>query len=98
MKYNFIISSYAEIKIDLTVNYILENWGLKSQQDFLLELKRSLVIIENNPLSFPVSLKSSVIRECVVTPLNKLYYTIREKDIIILSMEDTRMNLDNLKF
>lgn len=65
MKYNFIISSSAEIKIDLTIDYILEHWGLKSQQNFLFELKRSLAVIENNPFSFPVSLKYPTIRECV---------------------------------
>lgn len=98
MSYNFIISSQAEIKIDLTINYILENWGLKPQQDFLSKLKHSLFIIENNPYSFPASLKYPEIRECVVTPLNKLYYTVQGKDIVILSMEDTRMDLNNIKF
>lgn len=39
-----------------------------------------------------LSLQDKTIRQCVVTPQNKLYYTVQNRDIIILSLEDTRMN------
>ena len=33
-----------------------------------------------------------IVRQCLVTPLSKLYYSVQGEDIIILSLEDARIN------
>ena len=38
------------------------------------------------------------VRQCLVTPLSKLYYSVQGEDIIILSLEDARINPKNIRF
>ena len=39
-----------------------------------------------------------IVRQCLVTPLSKLYYSVQGEDIIILSLEDDRINPKNIRF
>ncbi|MBR4048395.1 MAG: type II toxin-antitoxin system RelE/ParE family toxin [Bacteroides sp.] len=98
MIYNLIISQRAEERIDSLLDYLLEEWGYNVQQRFLDELIRCFSIIKNNPYSFPFTQQNHSVRQCVVTPLNKLYYTIIEDDVLVLSLEDVRMNPDKSIF
>lgn len=91
-EYNLIVSPRAEQRVDALLDFLLNEWGFRVQQDFLDAFQQCISIIRRNPYSFPVTLQDKSIRQCVVTPQNKLYYTVQNCDIIILSLEDTRMN------
>lgn len=76
----------------------LEEWGDKSHHKFLSELERCLKIIEINPKAFRCSIEMHNVHECVVTSHNILYYIVEEQTILILSLEDTRMQFANIHF
>lgn len=91
-QYNLIITPRAEKRIERVMDYLLETWGKSSRQKFVKELNRCFHIIAHNPFLFPLSLTHNEIRKCVVTPLNIVYYTIINDDVVVLSLEDTRMD------
>lgn len=90
--YNLILSPQAEYKLDLLLTYLLTEWGITVQQGFLDEFQHCISIIRVNPYAFPLFLQETGVRQCVVTPLNKIFYAIEGTDIIILSVEDVRMD------
>lgn len=98
MKYHLIVSSEVKNRISQITDYVFMNWGLIVYQNLLDELEHCFHIIELNPHTFPLSLQNTNIRECVVTPLNKIFYTIQGSDIIILSIEDVRMDPRKMLF
>jgi plasmid stabilization system protein ParE len=91
VEYNLIFSHRAEQRIEQLLDYLFQNWGLKVQEAFISKLEHCLFIIKQNPYSFAYC-DISGMRKCVITPLNILYYTIQENDILVISIEDTRMN------
>lgn len=98
MNYNLIISSRAEKKIDILLTFLLEEWGISTQQSFLDEFQHCLFIIKQNPYTFPATLQNTEVRQCVITSLSKLFYTIQGDDILILSLEDVRMDPNKMIF
>lgn len=97
-QYNLIISPRAEERIDSVIDFLLIEWGFQSQQKFIAELKHCFKIIEINPFTFPYIQDNMIVRQCLVTPLSKLYYSVQGDDIIILSLEDARINPKNIRF
>lgn len=98
MKYHLIISFEAKVRISQISDYVFMNWGLSVYQNWLNELEHCFHIIEMNPFTFPSLLQNMDVHQCVVTPLNKIFYTIKGNDIIILSVEDARMDPAKLAF
>lgn len=98
MKYHLIISCEAKTRISQIADYVFMNWGLIVYQNLLDELDHCFHIIELNPYTFPLSLQNTDVHQCVVTPLNKLFYSIHGNDIIILSVEDVRMDPRKITF
>lgn len=96
--YNLLVSPQAEYKLDALLLYLLTEWGMRVQQTFLDNFLHCLSIIKMNPYTFPASLQNPNIRQCVVTSLNKIFYSIEGNDIIILSVEDTRMDPQKMMF
>lgn len=89
--YNLQITPLAQKRIQEVNDYLLTEWGYKTRRAFIQKLNHCLEIIKKNPYSFPTAYDCPELRRCVVTPLNILYYTIQESNIIIVSIEDTRM-------
>lgn len=94
MGYNLVITPKAQQSIDDVLKMVGDLWGMESYSKLLHELDRCFEIIQNYPLAFHVNVHYPEIRQCVVTPLNILYYQIEEEDIIILAFENTRTNPD----
>lgn len=90
-----IITSKADDRTSETIEYLYTHWGTTVRNNFANKFKRCLRIIKDNPYSFGIDQKEPRLRRCVITPLNVLYYAIDNKDIIIISLEDTRMNPEN---
>lgn len=98
MKYHLIVSFKAKTKISQIADYVFTNWGLSVYQNLLDELDHCFHIIESNPYTFPLSLQGTDVHQCIVNPLNKIFYTIQGSDIIILSVEDVRMDPQKMLF
>lgn len=95
--FNFIISPRAKSKIAQTIDYLFENWNITVQENFTFEVERCIRIITKNPYTFAIDHHIPKVRKCTVTPLNILYYMIQENNIVVLSLEDTRMNPENIR-
>jgi plasmid stabilization system protein ParE len=89
--YELKITPRAQKRILQLKDYLLSEWNSSVYNAFVAELNHCLNIIEENPYSFALTDISNV-RRCTVTPLNSLYYTIEGTIVLILSIEDSRMN------
>lgn len=98
MNYNIVITPKAQYSIDTICNGLLNAWGVKYYDDLIEELERCFEIIQCYPLAFQESIRYPGIRQCVVTPLNILYYMVEGNDIVILAFEDTRMDPEKITF
>lgn len=98
MNYNLVLTPIAEESIDNVMSYLLAEWGITVHDQFIEELNHCIDIIRQNPFSFSRSSIHFNIRRCVVTPQNILYYRIEESNIVILELEDSRMNPDKLDY
>lgn len=98
MNYNFIITPKAQQAIEDISNKVLNAWGTRCYNNLINELDHCFKIIQSHPLAFQESTRYPGIRQCVVTPLNILYYMIEGNDIVILAFEDTRMNPKKITF
>ncbi|MDL2245822.1 type II toxin-antitoxin system RelE/ParE family toxin [Parabacteroides sp. OttesenSCG-928-J18] len=96
MGFEVYFSFRAEERLDLILDYLYTHWGYAVQNDFIRELEHCLTIIKVNPYTFPCY-RESILRRCVVTPQNVLYYTIQGKTILVVSIEDTRANPKEIK-
>ncbi|NDV81486.1 type II toxin-antitoxin system RelE/ParE family toxin [Bacteroides sp. 51] len=95
--FKLIVIDEAYQRIAETADYLFIHWNAIVQEKFISQIDRCLRIIINNPYSFCIDNSEPRLRKCVITPLNILYYTIAEKYIIIISLEDARRNPDNLR-
>lgn len=98
MNYNLVLTPIAEESIDNVMNYLLAEWGITVHDRFVKELSHCIDIIRQNPFAFSRSSIYFNIHRCVVTPQNILYYRIEENNIVILELEDSRMNPDKLDY
>lgn len=89
--FTLVVSLRAKARIEEVADYIYEQWGQKAYRNFLLELEHCFKIIEINPNSFRCNMEMQEVHECVVSYYNILYYTIKDDNVLILSLEDTRM-------
>ncbi len=96
--FSLVVSQRAKVRIAEVSNYIYEQWGQKTHQSFISELERCFKIIEINPKTFRCNIEMQEVRECVITYYNILYYTIQGQEVLILSLEDTRMQPVNIPF
>ena len=94
MEFNLIFTLRAEERLDHLLEFLSKYWGEKVHGDFISELEHCLTIIKVNPHAFSIIDNSSGLRKCVITPLNILYYIVHGNDIIIVSLENTRMDPD----
>ena len=74
------ISEYIEAKFSIRIKLI-----------FFERLKKNLDYISSNPENFPNS-EYDDLRKCVVSKQTSIFYKIRSKDIVVVSVFDTRQN------
>ncbi len=92
MSRKVIISKTAEKKLRSLFDYLLENWSAKVKSDFIEKLDHTIDIIRLEPETFPESQKDPGLRKCIITKQTTLYYRFDSKNIIILTIFDTRQN------
>lgn len=91
------ISKTAESKLEKLFEYLIENWSQKVKSNFVKKLDKTIKIIKIHPDSFPESHKHKGLRKCVVTKQTTLFYRFNSKEIIIVTVFDSRQNPKKLK-
>lgn len=88
------ITDFAKQQIRKTAKYINKEFGETSKDDFLLKVKQTKQLLEDNPYLGPIepllANRSSAYRSVVVNHLNKMVYRILEEYIEIVDFWDTR--------
>jgi len=91
-------SKPAEEDLGELLEYLSTNWNNSIVKQFIKVLDLNLARIINNPYISPYIHEEMLIRKCVLTKQNTLYYKIQEKSILILRIYDTRQDPNNLQF
>lgn len=97
MSRKVVVSKTAEKKLDTLFDYLITEWSVKVKTDFVKKLDSSIEIIKNQPEIFPESKKAKGLRKCVITKQTTLYYRYNSKRINIVTLFDTRQNLNKLE-
>tara|TARA_R110000751_G_scaffold126574_5_gene228538 strand:- start:6348 stop:6653 length:306 start_codon:yes stop_codon:yes gene_type:complete len=96
---NVFLSELAEAKLLKLSEYLVENWGLKSKDKFILKLTEKIKQIAIYPDSCPKSSEFKNLYKCVVTKQTTFFYRIKldSREIEIITIFDTRQNPQVLK-
>jgi plasmid stabilization system protein ParE len=97
MKLKVVISQRAENNLDMIVAYLENNWSARVKKNFILKLSKTVDLIAQSPFIFPASEIKKNVRRCVVTKHTILYYNVRNKEIEIITIQDSRQNAAFLK-
>jgi len=80
------------------LDYLDEHWPSTVSLSFLYTLEASIVLITNHPEQFPEINQNLLIRKCVLTKHNSLYYRVLKDRLEVLRIYDNRQNPRNLRF
>ncbi len=94
--YEIIISERAEINLDKIIIYLLSEWNETVRNNFLISLKKNLDLLSVNPFMFQIYSKQKRIRKCLITKHNAMFYRIVDNVVEIITIHDTRRNLETL--
>ncbi len=91
MAYKIIWTETSVADLKKIIDYLKTNWSVKVARNFQEKLQIRLKIISENPISGPVR-DTPNIRKILITKHNYLFYTIKDKEIIINMIFDTRQD------
>ncbi|MCU0340238.1 MAG: type II toxin-antitoxin system RelE/ParE family toxin [Spirosomaceae bacterium] len=87
----------AEHNLEVILAYLEVKWSAKVKTDFLAKLSEQLFLISEMPFLYPASSVKKDIRRCVVNKHTAVYYRIEAERILVITIQDTRMNPENLQ-
>ncbi len=97
MVLHIVISARAEKNLDKIIAYLEEEWSERVKQNFITKLSKTINQIAHSPLIFPASESKKNVRKCVVTKHTIVYYKVSNKEIEIITIQDSRQNPAFLK-
>ena len=71
--------------------YIEAKFSIRIKLEFLGRLKKNLDYVASSPESFPLT-EYEELRKCVVSKQTSIFFKMRSKDIVVVSVFDTRQN------
>lgn len=86
----------AEQNLEAIVNYLGLRWSSKIKTDLLAKLSEQLFLISEMPYLYPASPTQKNIRHCIIHKPTAQYYQVEPDKIILITIQDTRMNPDDL--
>lgn len=98
MPFKVTISLRAEANLDEIVAYLGSEWPLKVKLDFINALKEKIKFISENPHMYQASKKRKLIRRCIISQHNIMYYKIKKNEVEIITIQDTRRNPKGIRF
>lgn len=93
------LSERAESKLLKLSKYLLKECNLRTRDNFISKLDDKIKQISIQPDSCPKSSEFNNLYKCVVTKQTTFYYRIivKQKEIEIITIFDTRQNPDKLR-
>jgi plasmid stabilization system protein ParE len=79
-------------ELELTIQFLEENWTEKELQNLARSLEETISLISQNPHIFQASKKRKDVRRAVILSLNSLYYRVAADQVEILSFFGNRQN------
>lgn len=98
MNYQVEVCKQAEENLEHIAQYLEDNWSSKAKTDFLLQISEHLQLLEIMPFMNRKSVKYSSLRECVVNRNTILYYRISDDLVEVITIQNSKKDLDNLDF
>jgi plasmid stabilization system protein ParE len=94
--YKFIWSEESLINLQGIIDYLNQNWTEKEVSNFAKLLDKKLTLLQSNPHLFPQSQISEELRRMVLSKQTSIHFRIKDTDIHIVTLFDTRQNPDKL--
>ncbi len=91
------ISERASKNLDEILKYLEVKWSLRVRDKFLDILMAKVQLISENPYIYPSSVIKKSIYRCVLTRQTILYYRVKSDEVEIITIQDARKDLRNLK-
>ena len=91
---NITVSALADADLQRVIEFLEEQWSIELSIRFIDRYYRKLDLIESMPGVGFVSRKDPKVRKVKVDKYNVVCYEVRDVDIIILRILDTRSNPD----
>jgi plasmid stabilization system protein ParE len=95
MVYEIIYTTEFENDFEELIGYLSNKWSIKIAQQFANQLDDLIFALSKMPFIGKKSLENPLVRGIVVTDKNILFYSVKENQIILLSLFDTRQNLNS---
>ena len=94
---NVIWSPSARTDLENVTDYLMHTWGISVVEKFLYRINKIILQILINPKQYPIINNKLDVRKCVITKQNTLYYRVKNKQIEIIRIFDTRQDPRKLK-
>ena len=91
-----VLSPTAKMKLEELLVYLKQEWSEKVKQEFIEKLDEKIHQVSQYPNSCPESRAFKNLYKCVVTKQTTFYYRIKEEEIEIATLFDTRQDPQKL--
>lgn len=92
MVYEVVYTPQFENDFIELMDYLVENWSENVAKQFGNQLDDLIQTLSKMPFIGKKSLQNHLVRGITVTDKNILYYTVIDKQIMLISLVDTRQN------
>jgi plasmid stabilization system protein ParE len=92
MVYEVVYTPQFENDFVELMDYLIENWSENVAKQFGNQLDDLIQTLSKMPFIGKKSLQNPLVRSITVTDKNILYYSVLDKQIMLISLVDTRQN------
>jgi plasmid stabilization system protein ParE len=93
--YKIVWSDEALNSLRDIIEYLENRWTRKEIENFARLLDKQLELIASNPYLFPKGSQSNSVRKSVLTRQTSIYYSIKGKEVHLISIFDNRRRPKN---
>jgi plasmid stabilization system protein ParE len=91
-----VLSSTAKLKLEGLLAHLKQEWSEQVKQEFIEKLDTKISQVSQYPKSCPESRVFKGLYKCVVTKQTTFYYRIKEDEIEVATLFDTRQDPQKL--
>jgi plasmid stabilization system protein ParE len=92
MVYQIVWTQRAFSELDDLLAYLVLNTSESVVSQFMRKLQKKITIIETSPSIYALVSKKRRVRRCLISKNQALYYKIQQKQVVLLTLFDTRQN------
>ena len=94
---NVIWTSLAKKSYNQNIEFILELWNIKIVKDFILEVEKTMNLIQSNPNCFEKWNLNTAFRKGFINENVSFYYKVHLKEIVVYLFWNNLQNPKKLK-